>query len=99
MLDKLTHRAAATATNRHGTTATATRICRLPCGGHCFVPWLKEAQQLEPGSGFSIWNTTFELASTRRCSTAARSTYSPLAFCDSRDTSVRRFRLRIKRWR
>ena len=30
---------------------------------------------------------------------AARSTYSPPAFCGSRDNKARRFRLRIKRWR
>ena len=55
MLDKLTHRAAATATNRHGTTATATRICRLPCWGHCFVP------MVEGSPAVGTWQRVFHL--------------------------------------
>ena len=33
------------------------------------------------------------------CCGSVESVYSPLAFCGSRDTSARMFRLRIKRWR
>ena len=60
-------------------------------------PPSKEAPAL--GTGRRIFHLECTVQARQRQMVSARSTYIPPAFCGSRDTSARRFRLRIKRWR